>query len=47
MVLMLQIAGGIWIGGTAAFFTVAGGIETVERIRKNLRSGRPWWKFAA
>lgn len=44
MILTLQIAAGIWIGGLLLIGTIAIGFWVAETVSKNRRYGRQWWR---
>lgn len=44
MILTLQIAIGIWVGGVLLIGTVAAGFWIAETISNNRRYGRQWWR---
>lgn len=42
---ILQIAVGIWLGGLFLVGTLAGWSALRERIERNQRLGRPWYRY--
>lgn len=44
MILSLQIAVGLWLGGLFLIGTVWGTIAIAEKISKNNRYGAPWYR---
>jgi hypothetical protein len=43
MLLSIQIAVGIWLGGLFLIGTIMAIVTAAEKIEKNRRYGYPWW----
>ena len=43
MMMALEIAIGIWLGGLLLIGTIWGSVAVAERIKQATRYGYPWW----